>query len=384
MRVGVIFPGRPDDPRTWSGTPSGVLRGLESAGAEPVSLSAAPPRRLQRPLGLLVGLRHLPRAEAAESRSRLRNAYHAGQAGSALARVHSVIGAAAVRRAGPLDGLIQIGTGFSLRTRVATVTLEDMTVKQALRYPYADWRALPARTVAARVALQRRVYAQVEACCVTSSWAGASVVEEYGVARERVHVVGVGSNQPPRVVERSWERARFLFVGRDWERKNGPLVVDAFRRVREQAPDAELHLVGGHPPLDAPGVTGHGALRLDDPGDRERLQALFDRATCFVMPSRLEPAGIVYAEAAAAGLPSIGTSAGGAADLIGEGGMVVDPEDPEATYRAMAEIARPEVAARLGAIAAGRGGILTWEAVGQRLLRALGLNTRPVDYLTGD
>jgi hypothetical protein len=384
LRIGVIFPGRPDDPKTWSGTPSGVLRGLDAAGAEAVSLSAALPRRLERAAGGAVGLRHLPRSKPAESRSALQNAYAAAQAGPAMARLHSAVGTTAVRRAGRLDGLIQIGTGFSIRTGVPTASFEDMTIKQALQYPYADWRALPQRAIDARVELQTRVYARVAACCMTSSWAAASAIEDYGVPRERVHVVGVGSNQPLREVERDWTRPRFLFVGKEWERKNGPLVVEAFRRLRATVPDAELNLVGGHPPLDEPGVVGHGLLRLDVTEHRERMRALYDGATCFVMPSLLEPSAIVYAEAASAGLPSIGTSVGGSGDIIGDGGILVDPASPDETYEAMLQIADPAVAARVGAVAAERGRILTWEAVGQRLLRSLGLNTRPVEYLAGD
>ena len=39
---------------------------------------------------------------------------------------------------------------------------------------------------------------------------------------------------------RDWSTPRYLFVGLDWERKNGQLVLDAFAQVRVQHPDAEL------------------------------------------------------------------------------------------------------------------------------------------------
>ena len=126
------------------------------------------------------------------------------------------------------------------------------------------------------------------------------------------------------------------------------MMVDAFAEVRREHPAAELHVVGGHPPLDAPGVIGHGFLSLGDPGDAARLAELYRRATCFVMASLHEPAGIANAEAAAAGLPCIGTTNGGSATVIGPGGVLVDPADPRALTQAMLHLADPDVARRLG------------------------------------
>ena len=80
--------------------------------------------------------------------------------------------------------------------------------------------------------------------------------------------------------------------------------------------------------------------------------ALFSAATCFVMPSRFEPFGIAYVEAGMAGLASIGTTVGGAATAVGEGGILVNPDDPPALTEAMRILAQPAEAARLGGLAA--------------------------------
>ena len=160
-------------------------------------------------------------------------------------------------------------------------------------------------------------------------------------------------------------------MGKDWERKNGPAVVRAFERLRADIPEARLDLVGGHPPVDSPGVTGHGVMRLDDPVERGRLDQLFSRATCFVMPSLFEPFGLVFAEASAAGVPSIGTTVGGCADLLEGCGRVIDPSDEEALLAAMAELAVPAVAERLGLSARERAKAFTWAEVAGRVIRAL-------------
>ena len=91
------------------------------------------------------------------------------------------------------------------------------------------------------------------ACCLTTRWAADSVVADYGIDRDKVHVVGVGRNHSPAPAERDWNSPRFLFVGRDWEGKNGRGLLRAFARVKAQIPDAGLDIVGNHPPLDAEG-----------------------------------------------------------------------------------------------------------------------------------
>jgi glycosyltransferase involved in cell wall biosynthesis len=162
-------------------------------------------------------------------------------------------------------------------------------------------------------------------------------------------------------------------VGYDWSRKNGDRVVAAFSRLRERIPAAELDLVGGHPRVDVPGITGHGRLSLDSAESRERVVSLFAAATCFVMPSLHEPTGIVHAEAGAAGIASIGTTCGGVSTVIGEGGRLVDPASDDSILEAMLELSDPQVAERLGALALERSRLFTWEKVAQRLLRALEL-----------
>ena len=121
-------------------------------------------------------------------------------------------------------------------------------------------------------------------------------------------------------------------------------------------------------------MTGHGERRLvADAEGRALLASLYRQATCFVLPSLHESFGIVYVEAAAAGLPSIGTARGGTRDSIGDGGILVDPHDDEALVAAMVRLSDPSEARRVGGIAWGRSGLFTWRNVAERIVRALDL-----------
>lgn len=369
MRIGIAFPGKPGRRETWSGIPFGLIGGLADSGVEPVAVPIEPPAVLHKACSAAIATSYLrPRRDLLGA---ARQASAAARASAAMAALTTTAVPAALRRAGRLDGVIQIGTGYTVRSEAPVVTYEDMTIRQTTSHPYPGWDLLSKRSFDSRVERQRRAYERAIACCLTSPWAAASVRDEYGIDADKVHSVGIGCNHAAPAVERSWVQPRLLFVGLDWERKNGPGLLRAFARLREQQPQARLDVVGGHPPLRQPGVTGHGILRLNSDAERRRLEQLYADATCFVMPSHSEASAIAYVEAAAAGLPSIGTSQGGSDFLIGEGGLIVDPSDDDALLEAMLALCEPETAARMGAAAQQRSRLFTWSAVASRLVRAL-------------
>jgi len=368
-RIGIAFPGDPSHKATWSGIPFGLTGGLEAAGIEVVPVRVEPPALL-----LAAGSNAIAASYLRPQRSpkvAVQQARAAARTSAGVAWLNSRATPKALRRAGRLDGIIQIGTGYTLPGGIPVATYEDMTIPQTKTHPYVGWDLLTRRSFASRMARQRRAYEQARACCLTSPWAAESVLNDYGIAPQKVHVVGIGCNHTAPPAQRDWSEPRFLFVGLDWERKNGDGLLRAFARLREQVPSARLDLVGGHPSLSQAGVTGHGILRLDVAEQHERLERLFAEATCFVMPSHSEASAIAYVEAASAGLPSIGTSAGGSGYLIGEGGVIVDPGDDEELLAAMSRLADPRTAEGMGAAAKERSRLFSWEAVAGRLLSAL-------------
>lgn len=367
-RIALVQQGDPTDPASWSGVPARLSRGLVAAGVEVV-----PIRATFRGAGRAAQLARM--SWAAQSASR------------AFATAAGAVADSRLRRAGPFDGAVAIGSGYALRTELPFTTFEDMTVAEALRQgdpPYGDLSESAGRRWKER---QRRIYQRSRGCCVASAWAASSVVEDYGIDPAKVHVVGVGRNIDAGRVERDWSQPKFLFVGADWRRKRGAAVLASFAAVRERYPEARLDLVGSHPPVEAPGVVGHGILPLNSESGQRRYGELLHDATCFLMPSFHEPFGIAYMDAGATGLPSIGTTVGGAPDAVGPGGRVVDPGDDGALTEAMLELARPEVASRLGELAYEHAAPYTWQAVAERLLRTIrpaSLDVeRLADYLPG-
>jgi hypothetical protein len=380
--IGILCPGDPTARSTWSGIPRQIVDGLAERGLEVRGVDVDPSRPVMRWGSLLAGgtmLVSMARSGSAPTPRRLRGI---GSLSPAIAAMRSEVARRRIGESGSLDGLIQVGTGYSVVRGAPIVTIEDMTVVQA-REVGSAWQGMSKRAFASRVARQRDAYARAKACCATTRWAATSIISDYGVHPAKVHVVGIGRNVEPKRggARREWCSPRFLFVGREWERKNGPRVLAAFARLRAERPDACLDVVGGHPPLCADGVVAHGLLALDDEGDRARLAALYAGATCFVMPSLHEPSAQAYVEASAWGIPSIVTANGGSVELVRDGGVIVDPLDDEGLLQAMRRLCDPEIAARLGELAIRQSRLFTSRALAGRLLRALDLPSIQTDDL---
>lgn len=369
LTIAVVSVGDPLNPETWSGTPAGLIEGLRAYGVEVLAADVRPPCSIIE-YALRVLARLTRHGAAGRNWMMWRDTALYGDLTTFTAR-------ARCRRFNRADIVIQIGSQYRV-PHSHVFTLEDMTLVQARGAGFGNWAQHSDRVVSARLRRHQRTYREVDGLLAATEWAAASMREDFGVPAEKINVIGLGGRcretsraAADAATRKNWEAPCFLFVGHDWERKNGPLLVRAFRRVRTELPEARLVLVGEHPRVEAPGIEDYGPLVLSDPAAQEFLSTLFARATCLVVPSRIEPAGLVYAEAGQVGVPSIGSDAGGAREMIGPGGIIVPADDEYALAEAMRTLADPATARRLGALAREHAATLTWEQVAARVLRII-------------
>lgn len=211
----------------------------------------------------------------------------------------------------------------------------DHTHLANLHYPAFDRsRLLPAEWVES----ERGAYRNATVNLTMSSNIASSLVEQYGCRRDQVECVYVGTNaQLPERVDRSQrreDRPIILFVGIAWERKGGPVLIEAFRRLRHEHPDAQLVIVGCSPRVDVPGCNVVGRVPLREVG------RYYERASIFCVPTRIEPFGIVFLEAFAHELPVVATRIGALPDFVieHETGYLVPPDDPDALAQRLSEL----------------------------------------------
>jgi len=158
-----------------------------------------------------------------------------------------------------------------------------------------------------------------------------------------VSVIPPGIPAPRHSPESVRTRPTMLTVARINDPYKGhDVVLDALPMIRDKVPDVLWSVVGAGDRLEwlrhevrSRGLTDHvDILGLVDDATRD---ALFASSDVFLLPSRTsadgragEGFGIVYAEAAAAGLPIVAGAQGGVVDAVQDGvsGLLVDPADP--------------------------------------------------------
>lgn len=360
-----MYPARdPLDRRNWSGTPAGLAQGLLENGVDVVPIAAKVPRgfhELVAALSRVTGQRG-----AVADRMPIRH----------WARTRALT--KSLNAAGTLDAVLAMGTEMYdltavLGSKVPCITYDDGTYRQMVSHPESDISkaGFPGDHVEKWIRQQSESCAAASLCCTSTSWAAASVEADYKIPASRIAVVGMGHRPRTMAVsDRDWSTPRFLFVGVDWERKNGAAVLEAFSKVRELYPRSTLHVVGEHPQIDDPGVTGYGLIHRNDIEGQLRLDRLYATATAFVLPSRFDPSPISYLEAASAGLPVIATSVGGAGELLGSGAITVDPLDTRQIEMAMLRLCQPHEAMALGTAAKAAASTSSWSDVAGRILTA--------------
>jgi glycosyltransferase involved in cell wall biosynthesis len=202
---------------------------------------------------------------------------------------------------------------------------------------------------------------------------GRNVLLGRGVSPERIHVVPPGFDGVPvggGSHAQSDGPVRALCVAQWIERKGILTLVEAWM-LRERK-DAVLELIGetdADPDYailvrDAIEAAPRGSIVVSGCVDDASLGASYAAADLFVLPSRYEGYGIVYAEALAFGLPIIACDAGPVPELVGrEAAVLVRPDDKEALSAALdLLLGDPTLRVRMSAAASRRASRLPrWE-----------------------
>lgn len=235
--------------------------------------------------------------------------------------------------------------------------------------------------------LERRVVRAADLIITGSDFARRQLITELDVPPEKIAVVYYGVDEQYRPLapkSRALHRRLnltatrvLLHVGSLKSRKNLPVLLEAFRDVVSQLPQARLILVGRGP--EEARLRGYvQSLGLEQMvvfagfvTEQEKLE-YYHSADLFVSPSLLEGFGLAVGEAMACGLPVVATCAGSLPEVVsdGETGLLVPPDDVASLSQAILRILRDrDLAHSFGR--AGRARVerlLRWEATARRTL----------------
>jgi alpha-maltose-1-phosphate synthase len=265
----------------------------------------------------------------------------------------------------PFDLVIQNFGLFHTRGAPFVIYI-DNTIELSRRH-WPRWVEVDGRGLEGLYRWERSLYRDALHVFTMGGPAARSVVDFYGVAPERVTTVGAGATLESLPERSAREREPVvLFVGNDWRRKGGDVLVEAFREVRAKLPKARLMIVGTDEPERESGVEVVGFV-----DNRRRLADIYARASVYCMPSRFEPYGLSVVDAMAYELPCVVSTAGALDEIAldGETGLVVEPDGPAALAGALLRLLEDrEFATRLGQN--GRSRVehhLNWDAVVERM-----------------
>lgn len=363
VRLLVLCAGDPESARAFSGSARGLITALEKRGivhhkANVLGLTD-PFKRGNLPLRALRKL----------DRFGLEETYR----WSALGFARNTRRAERIAREYPgFNACLMYGTTYCPQLHVPTYCYFDATVAQVRRaesWEFARFSDVKAQSLQD---YQARVFDHCTGIFPRTEWAAGSVVEDYGVPRDKVAPAGAGPNHLAAPLPHGpYDQQTILFIGTEFERKGGPLIVEAFQKVRAQLPRARLVIVGCSPDIAAPGVEVVGRIAKDAPGGLEKLLRCYAEASVFCIMSHFEPFGIVVLEAQNSYVPCVVPEAFAFTETVRDGvtGRHVPAYEPGALAEVLMNLLRqPEQLARMGE--AGHRFVRetwTWEAAAARI-----------------
>ena len=302
---------------SWPATASSMAHALEQAGHEVIRIQPTGPEnpllwKLIQGLYRIVGMRFQGERQEAVVRQLARS-------------VHEALG-------DRVPDLILCSSSLPIpfmETKVPLTFWTDATFKGMLGF-YPEFSNMSKITVRNGMNFENMALKKVDFAVYSSDWAARSAIEDHGADPERVHVIPFGPNlpEPPdrdmvlrHIQERKHDECRLLFIGYDWERKQGPLAVKVHKELLRRGIPSQLTIVGCDPPLGTgqKGITVLGEIDKTVPSQYEKLQHELRNAHFLLVPSKAECYGMVYTEASAYGIPSVGCDVGGVSTPIEDG-----------------------------------------------------------------
>lgn len=267
--------------------------------------------------------------------------------------------------------------------RPLVVTVHDMTPVVRPEFYRADHRWALRRGIS-------HAAADAELIIAVSEWTASLLHERAGVERARIRVIpngvserfraaGADARVEPALQRFGVERGRYvLALGQLTPRKNLTTLLRAMACIDPGLLGEPALVVAGGPGPDAAtisklvGELGLDArVRLAGFVDDDTAAALLAGAVALVHPSSDEGFGLTPLEAMAAGTAAIVSRAASLPEVVGDGALLVDPDDVDGWAGAI-ELLATDGAARARLVEAGRvqQAQFTWAETARRTLAA--------------
>jgi glycosyltransferase involved in cell wall biosynthesis len=268
--------------------------------------------------------------------------------------------------AGPTDVAHSMHPLMMPARRARVVTIHDLYFLDRPEHASAEIRRDYPR-------LARDHAHRADAVVVNSEYTKAQVMDRLAVPGSRITVCRPGAPDWTRRPEPAVP-GHILFIGTIAPRKNAPGLLHAFAQLAAAIGDTPELVLAGR--MTADGLQGTGVdvasvidrIRMLGYVDDAAKRDLYAQASMLVLPSFDEGFGIPALEAMAIGVPVIGANRGALPEVLGDAGLLVDPDDPATIADAMRRVLEDSTLRRRMADAGvARAAQYTWKASAERL-----------------
>lgn len=180
--------------------------------------------------------------------------------------------------------------------------------------------------------IQEKAILNSDIAVFSSEWARDFAYKNYNLGNKKIHVIPYGANfkselsknELSAVVKNRIKSSKkeLLFIGMDWERKNGPMVLKILRILINKGLDVHLNIIGCSPDIPKDLLRNVKAYGLLDKSKEEELSIFLNvlhRSHLLMGLSKAEAFGILFCEANSFGIPCIAANTGGIPTIIKDG-----------------------------------------------------------------
>jgi glycosyltransferase involved in cell wall biosynthesis len=292
------------------------------------------------------------------------------------------VGAGRAASAAKVDLLHMPMMATPVSTLIPTVT----TVHDVIPYVIPEYRSTRAQQINIQVA--RQTLRRARLVIAPSHHAAGDIAEVLGVPRDKVRVTHEAADPMYRPIadeaaicpvlnELNVTEPYIFNVGGLDVRKGIPVLVRAFSELQGEIDPAMRLVIAGARHSNNPTVFPPLDPLIDELGLRDRVVmtgrvteeqkvALMQGAAIYVTPSLYEGFGLTALEAMACGIPTISSNRTSLPEVVGDGGLLVEPRVREIAAAMREVLTTPELAAQLRERGLRRATAFSWRATAQQ------------------
>lgn len=209
-----------------------------------------------------------------------------------------------------------------LNTQIPICYYSDATVAGMIDY-YDSFSGFSSYSIKESNQIEQRAIKKSKAQVFSSKWAFDSAKLDYNAKNPFIVKMGANIDVDPldqNIVNQTYDSIiKLLFIGVNWKRKGGDIVLETLRKLDKKGYSVHLTVVGSTPPYEHPNMTVIPNLNKNIKEDMLIFEDVLQKSHLLFLPTRADCSPIVFCEANAFGLPVISTNTGGVSSIIEDG-----------------------------------------------------------------